>query len=254
MKFKDIIPLSIKKPAHFIFKSPQRSLGYLNTYYTEISGGISWLFHIAGRRKLQPVTICTGLKNRSQNYLDFVLASVLKMSHPELLELSVYDCGSDDIPDLEAKIREKWQGRLIFRQGKEEHFTRSRTFNEAIGAATSLIIFAADADISLPENLVEECNRYVSRKTVWFPILFNLNENRQAIIDDANGEWLPVGKGMFASYKWQFEKSGKFSLQFTSWGGEDWDIWFRFYKNGFLPIRTRCRGMFHHYHPSLKPG
>jgi len=251
---KSIIPVKVKKLPHYIFKSPQRSLGYFNTYKTEIAGFASWLSHITLKRKLKPITICTGLKNRSQNYLDFVLASILQMDNKELIEISVYDCGSDDISGLEAKIREKWNGKLIFLHGQNEYFTRSHSFNQAIAVASHPIIFASDADISLPQNLVKLCNRYVSRKTVWFPVVFNLNEDKPAIINKENGDWLQVGKGMFASYKWQFDKIGKFDLKFTSWGGEDWDIWFRFFKNGFLPLRTRCKEMFHHYHQSLKPG
>jgi len=250
---KSIIPVKIKRIPYYIFKSPQRGLGYFKTYKTETAGLIYWLFHGVSRKGLQPITICTGIKNRSQNYLDFVLASILKMAHQERIEIPIYDCNSDDIPRLEAKIRELWHGKLIFQHGHNEDFTRSHSFNAAIGAANTPIIFAADADISLPEDLVKQCNKFVSRKTVWFPIVFNLDENKPAIVAKENGEWLPVGKGMFACYKWQFELIGKFDLKFTSWGGEDWDIWFRFFKKGFLPLRTRCRGMFHHYHPSLKP-
>ena len=105
--------------------------------------------------------------------------------------------------------------------------------------------------MQLPENLVELCNKYVHSNTVWFPICYSLNENKPAIVSPGNGEWRNAGKGMFAATKSQFTKVGKYDETFRDWGEEDWDLWLRFYKNGIYPARTKCQGLFHHYHPSV---
>lgn len=252
---KSILPVWLKLLPWYIFKSPQRELGLTKAWLIEL-GGISYFAFkkLLNPRKqqLQPLSICTGIKNRTQNYLGFVLPSVLKMHHQHLIELSIYDCGSDDVEFFEKEIRKHWQGKLIFRS-EESKFTRSFSFNKAIEQASNELVFGCDADLDLPVGLVEQCNKYVTKKTVWFPIFFNLFEGKSARLHKSHGEWFPLSFGMFACTKTQFNKIGKFNEIFVRWGGEDDDLWMRFYKYGFLPIRTRCKGLFHHYHPTAKP-
>jgi hypothetical protein len=254
-KIKSKIPVSLKKIPWYIFKSPQRQLGNF-TLWIEIRGILAYLFHsiifIVFKPKLQPVSICTGIKNRTSNYLNILLESVLKMDKPELIELSVYDCGSDDIEALETGIRKKWKGKLLFSKQNIE-FSRSFTFNRAVEQSTHPIIFVSDADMSLPKDLVKLCNRFVFFKNVWFPVCFHLNKEIQEGYVKENGKWYPVGKGMFAAKKTDFINIGMYDESFKLWGGEDWDLWFRFYKNRFFPYRNRQKGLYHHYHLSLKP-
>src|SRR5687768_9315680 len=96
---KEIIPVWIKLLPWYVFKSPQRELGLAKTWLTELEGITYFTFKKLlnpRKQKLQPLSICTGIKNRTQNYLDFVLPSILKMHHQHLIELSIFDCGSDD--------------------------------------------------------------------------------------------------------------------------------------------------------------
>lgn len=255
-RFRQYITFSIRYVPWFIFKSPQRRFGYFITYKADVAGIFSLISKYLSssffnkKKQLQPISICTGLKNRSENYLNYVLASVLQMEHRELIELSIFDCQSSDIPELEKKIMEKWNGKLVFTAEKCD-FARAFTFNRAIAQASNELIFAADADMTLPKNLVVQCNKFVSKKTVWFPICFDLNENKPAIISDENGAWRLAGRGMFSAYKWQFYRVGKYDEKFKTWGGEDDDLWKNFYLKGFMPIRNRCKGLFHNYHPGV---
>lgn len=251
-RFKQYFPYHVRFVPWFIFKSPQRKFGYLITYRTDIGGLITfigkYLASLFKRKALQPVSICTGLKNRSENYLHFVLDSVLQMENQEKIELSVFDCHSTDITALENKIREKWKGKLVF-TSQDCDFARAFTFNRAINQASNELIFAADADMTLPKNLVKLCNKFVSKKSVWFPICFDLKENKPAVISEENGYWRSGGFGMFAAYKRQFFKAGKYNEKYKTWGKEDFDLWKGFYLKGFFPIRNRCEGLFHNYHP-----
>jgi hypothetical protein len=252
---KSLIPVRVKKIPWYIFKSPQREAGY-KTIWVELRGllflFLRSIYFLLINPELKPVSICTGLKNRSSNYLDILIESIQKSDHPELIELSVFDCGSDDIEDLETEIRKKWNGKLLFSQQKIE-FSRSHAFNRAVEQSSNAIIYISDADMSVPHDIVKICNKYVFLKNVWFPVCFHLKKDMQKGYDKENGEWYPVGKGMFASKKDDFIKIGRFDESFKQWGGEDWELWLRFYKCGFFPYRNRQNGLFHHYHPSLKP-
>jgi glycosyltransferase involved in cell wall biosynthesis len=254
-KLKARLPIRLKRIPWYLFKAPQRREGTLKSLLTETVGLLSLGGHRLSRLfspELKPISICTGLKNRTANYLDFVLTSISAMKNPELIELSIFDCGSEDAEYLEREIRRRWKGKLVFTK-EETDFTRAYSFNRAIAQSSNQLIFATDADMSLPPDLVKQCNSYVSWESVWFPVCFYLYENRPAIIAPENGEWFPVGKGMFAATKAQFEQAGCYDTKYKSWGSEDVDLWLRFFKAGILPLRTRCKGLFHHYHPSLKP-
>jgi glycosyltransferase involved in cell wall biosynthesis len=251
---KKYVPVRLKKPLWYFFKSPQRKLGFFKSIWMEIRGLFYLLWNIiSGRYKRhpRPVSICTGIKNRTSQYLDFVLPSILKMHHPHLIEISVFDCGSEDVELLAKKIKEKWKGKLVFHT-EAVPFSRSYAFNRAIDQSSNSLFFAADADLSLPVNLVELCNKFVTPKTVWFPVCFFLFENKPAFVSKENGEWFQESKGMFAARKGQFIKAGKFDLRYKTWGLEDIDLWISFFKAGIVPIRNRCKGIIHHWHPSAK--
>ena len=252
-QLKSLIPVKIKYIPWYIFKSPQRKDGFTKSILLEITGGLFYIFHIIFsnyRNNLKPVSICTGIKNRTFNYLEYVLGSVMKMDHQELIELSINDCGSDDFEILKSHLEQNWKGKLILRSEKHD-FTRSYAFNNAIDQATNELIFAADADMSLPANFVELCNKYVTDRTTWFPICYSLFENKPALIQKGNGRWLRSGKGNFAATKIQFESAGKYNNYHKSWGLEDTELWLNYFKTGQIPIRNKCKGLFHHWHPSV---
>ncbi len=247
---KSLFPRWMKWLPWFLFKSPQRKTGILSSWMTELRGALSFIPYIYSNAPLRPVSICTGIKNRTDNYLHFILESVLKMENPDLIELSIYDCGSEDVEALKQSILEKWTGNLVFHS--EDHpFERSYSFNKAILQSSNELFFAADADMQLPTDLVAQCNKYVRSNTVWFPVCFNLKENKPAIISPENGNWRHEGKGMFGATKKQFLLAGKYDEKYKTWGLEDWDLWLKFYQKGIYPIRTRSKGLFHHWHPPV---
>ncbi|MCX6353087.1 MAG: glycosyltransferase family 2 protein [Bacteroidetes bacterium] len=253
---KKYIPLSLKRIPWWLVKSPQRKFGYALTFGVELGGFLWWLLHLIKNifyKKEEKISICTGILNRTDNYLNYVFESVLKMQNQELIELSIYDCGSDDVEKLESEIRKKWNGNLVFTKGERRNFERSFTFNKAIRQSTSNIIFTCDADMSLPTDFVQQISKFVSGKTVWFPICFNLNKDKPTTINSENGKWYPDGMGMVGANKFAFEKAGGYDESYKTWGGEDWEIWEAFYKSGYLPLRNKCKGLFHQYHPTLKP-
>lgn len=206
---------------------------------------------IVPKRKLQPISICTGIYNRSDNYLNQLLASLEHASNRELIELSVFDCCSTDVSDLETEIRKRWSGKLIF-NSENVKFARSYTFNKAVDQASNEIIFICDADLSLPENIVSLCNQYTGKRVVWYPIYFFLYKNKPAIVSKENGEWEQYGsRGMLACTKRAYNHAGRLDEKYTVWGGEDTDLWARFHGLKYIVIRSRVRGMFHHWHQTF---
>jgi glycosyltransferase involved in cell wall biosynthesis len=247
-QIKSVLPAGSKYPFWYIFKAPQRRLHRLSLL-NDLSGITLYLFYrVFPKKRLKPISICTGLLNRSDNYLQQLLPAINKAGNQDLIELSVFDCNSTDIPALEQEIRKQWKGKLVFRS-EPVAFSRSYTFNRAVEQATSPVVFICDADMSVPENIVRLCNQYTGHKRVWYPIVYFLFRDKPAVIAPGNGVWEQYsGKGMVACLKEDFTAIGKLNERFTSWGAEDNELWERFYKAGYTVITNRQPGMLHHWH------
>lgn len=240
---KKYLPSKWKQFLWFLFKSPQRKYGGKGTLYTDMIG---WFAIQKKANQLNPITICTGLKNRSKPFLEVLIPSLNKCQYKELITLTVFDCNSSDVANLKEEISKIWKGELHF-DSEDREFARAYTFNKAIENSPTEIFFACDADMQVPSNLVELVNQYTSPKTAWFPISYHLDESGKS------GKFKTEGKGIFASTKTQFKAIGKYNENYTQWGEEDWDLFFRFYKHKVRPYRTYEKELMHHYHPTLRP-
>ena len=241
---KQFLPKRLKQFLWFVFKSPQRrwhELGY-STLFTDLRG---WLITRNSPAVLQPITICIGIKNRSHNLLNHVIPSLNKTAHRDRITLSVYDCGSDDISNLEHEIKNSWNGRLIY-QSSAQAFARSKAFNNAVRQAPEGLILVCDADMSIPSDIVNKVNQYVSRHSAWFPHVWYTNQ-------DGSGRYYTESTGMMASTKSTFFKVGGYDETITTWGYEDWYLFFAYYKHHHACIRSNEPNFIHHYHESLKP-
>ncbi|MBU6325492.1 MAG: hypothetical protein KJS92_08385 [Bacteroidetes bacterium] len=241
----------LKRLAWFLFKSPQRKLVGWSSLFTDVRGICNLLWNCLGFRHkhTQEIWVCTGLLNRSQHYLDVLLPSLMEArKHGARIALSIADCGSTDNPDLEAAIKAKWDGTLVF-SSVQEPFARSRCFNRAIRQARGELLFICDADMSVPASLDKLLQRYVGTYLAWAPVC------RKMLGPNPGDGWKyqSEGTGILACNRKHLERSGMLDERITTWGGEDWDLFFRLYRAGIMPLRTRCRNLVHHYHPSLKP-
>ncbi len=241
---KQFLPKRFKQFLWFIFKSPQRrwhELGY-STLFTDLIG---WLSTQKKPTTLQPITICIGIKNRSNNLLNFVIPSLNKAQHLDLITLSVYDCGSDDVANLENEIKHLWHGTLIY-QNNTHDFARSKAFNSAVKQAPEGLVLICDADMSLPSDIVNKVNQFVTPHSAWFPHVWYTNA-------DGSGRFYTESTGMMASTKATFLQVGGYDETITTWGYEDWYLFFAYYKHHIACIRSNEREFIHHYHESLKP-
>ncbi len=242
LNLKQHIPPRLKQFLWFLFKAPQRKwIGY-QTVWTDFVGYLSIKLK---RKSYKKISICIGVKNRSYNLVEYVVRSLNACEYGVLIELSVYDCGSDDLPDLEAVLRRSWKGSLVY-QCVPQAFARTVAFNAAVKQSSSDLVLVCDADMSIPEDIVSKVNAYVTAKSAWFPITMYIKED---------GTFRPYTEstGMFASRKQDFIRAGQYDESIRIWGKEDWLLFFAFYEQGIACYRTTERYFMHHYHPSLKP-
>jgi hypothetical protein len=251
---KNWVPQFIKFPLWWIFKSPQRSVGWFSLKNDLLGLGIYLKNSAFPPRNLGSLSICVGLFNRSEQFLSHFIPSLVLCEHQELIELSVFDCGSNDIPDLERRIKAVFTGKLVFKSSSEKPFSRAYAFNQSVQQATEPIVFLCDADFSLPKDLVQKCNSFTPNNTFWFPIVFYLYKNKPNKYSRKNGEWMIWGgKGLLASSRFLYLKLGGLDESFTEWGGEDEAFWLKCHAANCLIIRSREKGLLHHWHPSLNP-
>jgi glycosyltransferase involved in cell wall biosynthesis len=248
---KSQLPNFIKFPVWWLLRSPQRKLGFV-TLKRDLLGLIYWLIEQTPfGAKPQPISICVGLYNRSQIFLDHFIPSLSRCQNQHLIELSIYDCGSSDEPLLLQKIQSQFKGKVIFRS-EPKPFARAFAFNQAVAQSTNDTLFLCDADFSLPKELVQTVSAYTRFNSFWFPIVFYLYKNKPTYYAKGNGQWMTYGgKGILAAKRSAFEQAGQLDESFVTWGGEDEEFWLRCHAKGFCIIRTREPNLLHHWHPSL---
>jgi glycosyltransferase involved in cell wall biosynthesis len=253
LKFKKIIPSSIKFPLWWLFKSPQRKTAP-SIILADLAGIAFYIYRsLIPVARMKRISICTGLYNRTDQYTNHLLPSIQRMKNKGYIELSVYDCGSTDIKNLESVIRKQWEGSLVF-SSEQRAFSRSYALNKAIAQSNNEYIFICDADMSLPPDFVEKFSGLVTTKSVWYPIYFFLFPNKQAVVSKENGVWETYGsKGMFGAHKKTFIKAGQLNEDYQEWGHEDTDLWERFHQYGYIVIRNKQKNFFHHWHNTFNP-
>lgn len=250
---KKFIPQFIKYPLWWLFKSPQRAVPGPNLRNDLLGLWRYLMVKCFGFRKPQNISVCVGLKNRSDQFLNYFLPSLNQCEYLDCIELSVFDCGSTDTPELEKSIRNIFLGKLTF-CSESLPFSRAMAVNRAVKQSNAGLIFICDADFSLPKKLVQLCSSYTRKNGFWFPIVFYLYKNKPAIFARGNGEWmLWGGKGLLACYKDEFIALGGLDESYTTWGSEDEAFWLNCHKAGKSIIRTKEPDLLHHWHPSLNP-
>jgi glycosyltransferase involved in cell wall biosynthesis len=250
---KKLLPNWLKFPLWYIFKSPQRAVGF-KSLQNDLIGIIRFfLVQTIPFDKDTKLSICVGNLNRNAMILNYLLPSLKKLRFKENIEIVLVDFGSENFNELKKTLEVEWTGRLnIISLG--EPFTRSRAINVAASAATEELLFITDADFSLPMQLIEQCYRFTLYGSIWFPIVYYLYKNKPERFGKGNGEWMQWGgKGILAIKKNKFQELNGLNEKFKSWGGEDEEFWMRCHQNGEVVIRSRCRELLHHWHPSFNP-
>lgn len=192
------------------------------------------------------ISICVGIRNRSEQFLNCLVKSLSSCKKNDFLELSIVDCHSDDVAGLSDLIRKKWNGKIKYTNSSKP-FTRSSSLNDAVKQTINDLLFLCDADMLLPHDFVLQFLRNVDQNKIWFPICFNLNDRAKPIIDKQNGVWRPTGHGMVGITKFDYIRVGGLDEIFNKWGGEDNEFFQRCSRNSKI-VRERCKGLFHVWH------
>ncbi|OYU95160.1 MAG: hypothetical protein CFE21_12705 [Bacteroidetes bacterium B1(2017)] len=247
---KSWVPNSIKFPFWWIFKSPQRSLGWYTLKNDLIGLGIQFKTRIS-KANPKPISICVGLFNRQEIFLKYFIPSLANCDNLDKIELSIVVCGNEDLAEFERQIKMVYTGKLLI-QKTEQTFTRACTLNLAVKQSSHEILFLCDADFSIPKEIVQLCANNTFSNACWFPIVFYLYKNKPPIYSSKNGEWMIWGgKGLLCMNRTQYANLGGLDEKFITWGGEDEDFWMRAHKASYIVIRSHEKGLLHHWHPSL---
>lgn len=253
MQARKTIPNIFTFALWYIFKSPQRKFGW-HTLWKDILGIIWYLmYYLWPSKKLENISICVGIKNRTELFSDALLNALQFCENKECIELSIYDCDSDDVNELKERIQKHWKGQLVFNSEKKT-FSRSFAFNQAIKQSANELIFICDADISIPNDIVRKVNHFTRFHFIWYPIVFYIYKHKPPIYHPNNGEWMQWGgKGILACHKSDFNEVGAWNEKFVVWGQEDDELWERFLERKYKIIRNRDRKLIHYWHPSFNP-
>lgn len=199
-----------------------------------------------GKKCHDTIWVCVGLKDRSEN-LKRLVNSLKNLYNNHNFALSVHDQGSVDSADLQLWLKQNWSGKLIW-SSSETDFSRSLAFNYAVKQAEGNLVFICDADMVLPPNLEQQIRLYTRPHMAWFPVCqWQIQENKTEWM------WFTRGTGLFSAHREWHKRALGYDETIKSWGGEDWGQFFRFYKNGFMPLRTRCKGLYHCWHSPSEP-
>jgi glycosyltransferase involved in cell wall biosynthesis len=253
LSIKSYFPNWFKYPFWWLFKSPQRKI-HPSSLYSDLKGLAIFLrYQFFSPGHLQPISICTGVYNRSEALLKHLLPSIEDANNKSLIEFSVADCDSNDVLNLENTIKNSTSFDIVYNKYSQA-FSRSFAFNMAVKQCSHPLVFICDADMSIPKNIVALCNAYAAKKRAWYPIVFYLEKDKPAKETADNGHWMQYGgKGMLACTRKDFMEIGMLNENYTTWGKEDDELWERFVKANFVIIRYRQRGLIHHWHPSFNP-
>lgn len=244
LKIQNLIPFRLKKQVWWLFKSPQRKLGFWYSIKIDIWGNLVIFKNLLFKPKIQGISISVGIKNRTENLTRALLTSLQNVDNQEKIELSIADCNSTDVPDLKEHIRTYWKGELIFFT-EDIPFSRSAIFDRAIQKSTCPIIFICDADIYLPKNFVELANRYITEKTTWFPIVQDVDNLDHK---DKYPKYRTQGYGIVGITRKNYLNIGGLDKRFKTWGLEDIDFFFKCYLQNIKPFREKKSKLLHLKH------
>jgi hypothetical protein len=247
---KNKLPISIKFPFWYLFKSPQRQFG-IGTIFRDLKGIVWYLIANKIPLKTKPISICIAIKNRNYELLNYVFKSLEKVEHPESIELSIFDFGTTENEPLLKLINTHQKYQIKF-HSEIRDFERAYGINKAVEQSTHEFIFVSDVDFEIPVNIVKLVNQYTHLNIVWFPIVFYLFKDKKPIINKMNGEWMIWGgKGIFASKKSIFNAVGKLDEKYKTWGSEDEEFWLRCHAKKMVILRNKAPYLIHRWHPSL---
>jgi len=178
------------------------------------------------------LSVCIPLKNRINNLLRCI-ESLEKLEGVD--EIVIGDFHSTDT-DFKWIKQVKTPVKVVEIDGD---FSIGRAKNEAAKNASGDILFFLDADLVVPQDVIDKIHTFVPMGYVYSPIMF-----MQSKEGGANGEWGISSFGQIAVTKEQWENH-KWP-DWTSYGGDD-NYFFHPYKNGKY-IRDQVFGFNHLWH------
>lgn len=200
------------------------------------------------------IWICVPVFNRWEMFFEHLLPSLLALKERHRVALSIFDTGSEKYEEWMEKLNIHWHGSIVLER-EEMEFTRASALNRAVRQCYGSHLFLCDTDMSLPADFVKRYFTFVTANTTWFPICQWQTRQPTGVEEEDRKawRWFTEGCGMAGLTRKQFSKAKGLNENYKEWGKEDWDLYFEMYEKNYAAIRTREKGLLHHWHASKKP-
>lgn len=175
------------------------------------------------------ISVCITVKNRAPQLMRCI-ESLEKLDN--VGEIIVSDFNSDDTDFAWFKHK------LV--KIDDEFFSVGRGKNVAADNAAGDILLFIDADLLVPQVVIDRAIEYVEKGLIYAPIMHMQNE------DGSLAEWAIHSFGQVAVSKEEFD-SGKRWEEWKSYGGEDNLFVYQYGK--YRIVRSKPRHFIHQWHP-----
>jgi len=196
------------------------------------------------------ISVCITVKNRSRLevggreilLLPNCLQSVAAAGQPDDVEIVVSDWHSDDWPLSEwaEEAVAPLPLRIVTVDGD---FSRGRGRNVSAGQAKGDVLLFLDAEIIIPQDLLEYGLRHVAAGRAVFPVY-----HKYAAPEHTHGDWCHGSFGNAMLSRDLFLRSGRWP-ELERWGGED-NMFHEAVRRIAPIVRDRLPGMRHQWHPN----
>lgn len=210
------------------------------------------LTSIGAKMQSDKITICLGLSNIKDRFLDVFYTAYMEHRLYNDTLLSIYDMGDDSLDrDIKSMVSKDI---LTYTRETSKIYSRTKSFNRAVRQATTDNVFICDVDIALPKSFVAAFTRNVAPGKLWFPITWSQFQSKPIEIGNKEFGWFRhQGFGMMGLTKKDFETVGGYDENIRRWGGEDQKFFYTAKKKHGLKVVRKNSALVHHWHPKDTP-
>lgn len=112
------------------------------------------------------------------------------------------------------------------------------------------LFFICDLDLLVKKDTLDRIRFLTKPLSVYFPVFFSQYQlSSEWNCKETNGFWRTFSYGMLAMTKFDYEKTAKFDMSISGWGGEDVKFFENCIQSKLVISRAKEIGLFHPWHP-----
>ncbi|KAJ7380352.1 hypothetical protein OS493_008804 [Desmophyllum pertusum] len=172
---------------------------------------------------------------------------ILNETNDPNLHVIIYDYNCSDI-NLEKVLKESSLTNYMFLR-ESGGYSRTRSFTEAINLVSDphSIIFMLDLHLDIGTPFINNIRKHcIEGRMMYTPIIIQMKCGSNPA--NLAGIWQTFGYGIIGMYKSDWDRSGGFSINKNTWGGEDWILMDQLVGVGLEFERMRTTHVYHYHH------